>query len=469
MDGAGTVVFGSYYQEGDELIFQVQIADASQGVVIAALAPVHAPRETPLAGIEELLHRTLAALGPLLDPRTTATAALSSRPPSFAAYRDYAEGLELFIAGELHAATRSFERAAATDPDYTLPLLWAALARWNSGDLAGGDSLARQLAASAGRLAPLDEAIMRSILAWASGDHAAAYDAAARAHHAAPGSGMAAAQLAVEALRLNRPAEARRILGSLDPDRGEMRGWVFYWQDLGESLHIHGRHREELKAAAAARARHPDTMVPRLVEIRALAARGRADAVHTLLDDVLAGPTAPHFAALGRQAAQEFVAHGHPQHAATVLQRAVAWSRSRLEAEPDNVALRRGLARLLMMQGDDAAAAHLLEIMPPTTHGPSGVDEIGLAALLAERSGQSLRADSLLHRLETAGLPYINGRDAWWRAAVTGARGDCDAALDALRAGLARGVPYGMDLLHAHELQPLRSCPGWAALVRPRG
>ena len=467
--GAGTVVFGSYYRDGEELIFQVQIADARQGIVLTALEPVRTPVDSPLSGIEELLGHTLAAIGPILDPRTTAAAALSSRPPTFSAYRDYAEGLERFIAGDLNAATRYFEQAAVADSSYTLPRVWAALARWNSGDWLGGEALARTLAGGADRLAPNDEAIVRSILAWADGDHAAAYDAAARAHRAAPGSGMAAAQVALEAMRLNRPAETRRILASLDPDRGEMRGWAYYWQDLAEAQHLLGRPREALRSAEAARSRHPDSVVPRLIEVRAHAARGRAREVHAVLDEVSAGPAASFLAVLSRQAAQEFVVHGHADHADAVLQRGIAWSWSRLETDPGNVGIRRGLVRLLMMQGDDAGAALVMEPMPSAAEGLRNIDDLGLAALLAERTGEPRRADAFLRELEEGALPFTNGRDAWWRAAVVGARGDCDAAFDALRTGLSRGVAYGIELHHAHELQPLRACPGWEALLRPRG
>jgi DNA-binding SARP family transcriptional activator/TolB-like protein len=467
--GAGTVVYGSYYREGDELIFQVQVADAQRGVIIRALEPVRAPLGSPLEGIEALRRHTLAALAPILDPRMSATAALSSRPPSYAAYSDYAAGLELFIAGELEKAGDNFERAAAADADYTLPLLWAALARWNSGDRVGGDALARQVAAAGARLPPFDEALLRSLLAWADGDYSAAYDAAARARRAAPGSGMAAAQVAVEALRLNRPGEARRVLASLDPDRGELRGWAYYWQDLAEALHLLGRHRDELRAAREARARHPDGVLPRLLEVRALAARGRVREVHALLDDALASTAAPGFGMLCRHAAQELIAHDRGTPATTVLDRCVAWSRSRLQAEPDNVAIGRELVRLLMMLGDDPDAARLLDATPPPAQSWHALDHLGQAALLAQRAGHPHRADAILLQMEERAIPLANGRDAWWRAAVAGARGDCDAAFDALRAGLSRGVAFGMGLHNAHELQPLRGCPGWNALVRPRG
>jgi hypothetical protein len=462
-------VFGTYYREGDELIFHAQIADARSGVVLTALEPVRTTAASPLDGIEELRRRTLTALGPILDPRMAVTAGLSSQPPSYGAYRDYADGLELFIAGDLPAARERFELAAAADPSYTLPLLWAALARWNSGDHFGGDSLARQVSNSGVKLAPLDDAILRSILAWANGDWAAAYDAAARAHHAAPGSGTAAAQLAVEAMRLNRPAESRRILVSLDPDQGDLRGWAYYWQDLAEAHHLLASHRPELAVAREANRRHPGSAVARLIQVRALAATGRIPELHATLDDVLASSAAPLFGTLCREAAQELIAHARPADAIRVLDRGIAWFRQRISAVPDDDAAVRGLVRLLMIRGQDAEAADMLGALTPPTRAPGAVDHFGQLALLAQRAAETGRADELLQRLEDRGVAFTRGRDAWWRAAVLGARGDCDGALDAMRAGLSRGIEFGLELHHAHELHPLRSCAGWSALVRPRG
>jgi DNA-binding SARP family transcriptional activator/TolB-like protein len=467
--GAGTVVYGTYYREADELIFHARIADARAGVVLAAIEIVRTPVTSPLDGIEELRRRTLTAMGPLLDPRMSATAVLSSRPPDYAAYHEYADGLEHFVAGDLHTARRHFEAAAAADTAWTLPVLWAALARWNSGDEAGGDSLARRVAESGVRLAPLDDAILRSIQAWARGDRAAAYEAAARASRAAPGSGMAANQVAVEALRLNRPAETRRILEGLDPDHGELRGWVWYWHDLAEALHVLGRHRSELRVAGAARRRHPDDAVPRLLEVRALAALGRTRDVHSALDALWASPAADAFGAVCRASAQELAAHGRQGDVAQMVARCVEWYRQRLAVAPGDARLAGELARLLSMGGAHAEAAALLDAQPPPVPSRAAVDHAGTRALISAREGDHARADALLLAMEARALPYTAGRESWWRAAVLGARGDCGKALEVLRTGISRGVEFGMELHAANELREVRQCAGWHALVRPRG
>src|SRR2546426_4951435 len=46
--GAGTVISGSYFKEGDSVRFQLQIIDAERGTVRRVLEPVGAPTSAPL-------------------------------------------------------------------------------------------------------------------------------------------------------------------------------------------------------------------------------------------------------------------------------------------------------------------------------------------------------------------------------------------------------------------------------------
>jgi TolB-like protein len=66
--GAGTVISGTYYREGDSVFFRVQVIDATRGTLRRGVEPVGAPRRAPTQGPEALGYR-LSALFDTLFPR----------------------------------------------------------------------------------------------------------------------------------------------------------------------------------------------------------------------------------------------------------------------------------------------------------------------------------------------------------------------------------------------------------------
>ncbi len=67
--GAGTVISGTYYREGDSVFFHVQVIDAARGTLRRGVEPVGAPRRAPTQGAEALGYR-LTALFDTLFPGT---------------------------------------------------------------------------------------------------------------------------------------------------------------------------------------------------------------------------------------------------------------------------------------------------------------------------------------------------------------------------------------------------------------
>ena len=66
--GAGTVVSGSYYRDGDSVRFHVQIIDAAQGTVWRGVEPITAPRRAPAQAAEALRRRITALFDTLFPP-----------------------------------------------------------------------------------------------------------------------------------------------------------------------------------------------------------------------------------------------------------------------------------------------------------------------------------------------------------------------------------------------------------------
>jgi len=66
--GAGTVILGSYYRDGDSVRFHVQIIDAARGTVRRGVEPVGAPRRAPTEAAEAVRLRLTAVFDTLFPP-----------------------------------------------------------------------------------------------------------------------------------------------------------------------------------------------------------------------------------------------------------------------------------------------------------------------------------------------------------------------------------------------------------------
>jgi serine/threonine-protein kinase len=361
--GARIVVSGSYYLQGDSIHLYARIVDVVADRVLEAFAPVHAATASPLDAVEVLRQRVMAGLAPHVNLRISAYATRMHPTPSYDAYREYAEGVDRFVATDWRGAIEHFTRASAHDTAYTLPLVMAAIAYSNLGDMAAVDSLGRLIEPHRDRLAEYDRHAITAALAWTRGDYAASHRAAQRLAELAPNT-MPHAQVARELLMVNRPREALRVLEELDPDRGELRGWFPYWNNLTTAHHLLGDARSELQVAREVSRRFPDNPTALQLEPRALLASGRVGEALTCLEDHLArlGPTSAA-AFLLRQVALELHAHGEADAAQRLLARSLAWY---LEPPPDvtpTPAFRRGLAEALHLAGEYARAQEVLSAL----------------------------------------------------------------------------------------------------------
>src|SRR5437763_2371280 len=332
--GAGTVVWGAYYRQGDSVRFQVQISAAKDGTVLRALDPVAGPLAQPLTAVEALRQRVMAALATLFDSRLSRWATTASQPPNFQAYQEFIAGLDRFVQFDMRGAVAHFERAAAVDTTFRLPLIFAANAHMNMGEFAAADSIGHALERYAGRFAPLDRSYLAWVLATCRGDGPEALRAARAMATLAPGS-EALYLVAEDAMALNRPREAVDALVALGPDRGFTRGWWVYWSDLTSALHLVGDHRRELQAALEGLRRFPDNSQILATQVRALAALGRLEEMRRGVAASMNLPPMQGWAAADvlLLAAVELRAHGHPAAADTLLAQARDWLAARPPAE----------------------------------------------------------------------------------------------------------------------------------------
>jgi tetratricopeptide (TPR) repeat protein len=487
--GAGTVVAGAYYRQGDSLRFQLEITDAAGGKILRALEPVAGPLAQPLSAVETLRQRVMAALATLFDARLNRWATAASQPPTFQAYQEFIAGLDRFVAFDNPGAIAHFERAAAVDTSFRLPLIFAANARLNLGQFAVAEAVAHGVERHAERLAPLDRLYLAWVLAICRGDPEDAYRASRGMATLAPAS-ETVYLFAEAAIRLNRPREAADALVSLGPDRGVTHGWWLYWDDLATALHMLGDHRRELSQALDAARRFPDNPQILATEARALAALGRSREVASLLatsTNLVPGQGwTPADVML--VAALELRAHGHAGAGDTALTRTSDWLAARPSAEAETQGHRYRVALVSYAAGQLVVARRQLERLAGAGHsaladspgeqwagaggtlgdGPDQMSYVGYLGAIAARQGDrdgALRAERSLAGVEQR---YLFGRQTMWRARIRALLGEREVAVMLLRQALAQGYPH----LHALHTDPafesLRDYPPFQEVLRPR-
>jgi len=127
--GAGTVVTGAYYLEGDSLRVQASVIDARDGKVISANDSVIVQRRGDLSSLDQLASGDGCGGGPIagsVDPavdRAVEGAAVRG-------LREWVAGAELFISDPAQAI-HQFQRAAEIDPGFFMPRFQLAVAYGN--------------------------------------------------------------------------------------------------------------------------------------------------------------------------------------------------------------------------------------------------------------------------------------------------------------------------------------------------
>ncbi|MFO7587699.1 MAG: protein kinase [Gemmatimonadota bacterium] len=444
--GAATIVTGSFYRVGEKLRFRAEVTDARNGRLISALAAEAAPAGAPVPAIQALRDRLMGSLAVATDERLASAPGIARHPPTFDAYRAFDAGMRLYLQQEYEDAAPEFFRAFSLDTTFTEALLLAATNLYNLGTRPGkarADSVLGELGAKRGTFSELQELRWRHLTAMLDSDAETALRAVRRAREIAPAS-RTSYNVAETALNVMRPAEARRVLESLDPDRGAMREWAQYWTALAHARHLTGDHEGELAAARAMRSRHPDRTIARVLEARALAASGRTGELETALAEMETLPPTTYWS-LGAAltvAGEELRAHGRPREGDAMLERAGAWLEARLSETPGRREHRYWLGSALYDLGRWREAAAVFGGL--AVDYPDRETYAGLAALSEARLGDLASARARL----AASFPYAEGERTAYLARVEAIAGDPARGLSLLIDALRMGAP-GAPWLHA--------------------
>jgi len=463
--GAGTVVSGVYYLQGDTLRFQAKVTDAVHRKLLRALDPVSGPRGAPLEAIEGLRQRVMGAVAASLD--FTSDLALQ-QPPLYAAYREFIAGFEVFV-DEPDEALRHFEQAVRLDSTFLQPLFYEAYLRDQAGDHARVEAILRMLAARRERLLPFGRRWLDTIVAYSAHRYPEALQHLRVAEKAAPRDPLTVLWIGFMAKLSNRPQDAVDAYDRFGapPYSGHPLGRVWLHQ-LCDALHMLGRHERELKEVHRGKARDPIPLELGAWEVAALAALGRVDPLNRLIDQRLAATPGETTAGdVMLIAAAELRAHGHRQASLDIGARAVTWYRDRLGAEPGKQEWRAGLVAAL--RGAERWEEAYDSCRTLSAQTPQDADCRGQLGCLAARLGKRDEAVRISTELQALNGPYLFGAHTYRRACIAALLGEKQKAIELLREAFAEGVAYGTRHHREIDLEPLWGYPPFKELLKPRG
>jgi tetratricopeptide (TPR) repeat protein len=469
--GASTVIAGAYYRRGETVQYQVEVTDAARGRSLGALDPEIAPLDSPDDAVEALMQRVMGFLAISFDERISDQASSVVQPPSFEAYRAFDDGMAHYLRIEHRQAIPYFRRAFALDTSFVTPLIYATLTNNNLGNWAQSDSLVGIVDRFRDRLSDYDRHWLDYLKARVDGDNTEALLAMRRAAEIAPGS-KAVYNRAWIAIRLHRPREAVDALLSIEPERGPMRGYVAYWNQLTIAYHQLGEHQRELEAAQRARQFYPNRLRVVVMEGRALAALGRLDGVQLLWEEAAEHPgdnVSPPRALL--DLVGQLCAYGPPDEAAVALERTLRWFEQRPLGERSRFGHRLWHAQALYLarRWDEAEGAY----QALAEQSPGNVQIQGALGALAARRGHREEAQRVSLQLENMDWPYLFGVHTFNRALIAAALGERDHAVALLREAYAQGHPNPRNGewmgREAIDFESLRDYPPFQELMRPKG
>jgi DNA-binding SARP family transcriptional activator len=467
--GCGTLVTGAYYDRASEIEFHVQILEAPDWEVLESVGPIRADATDPMEAVDVLGQRVLISMGLHRDRSLAGVFAKSERPPTYAAYVAFVEAFEKFLAGQWRESAAYAMRANEISPEFTSPLLIAAVALVNGwGDFRAADSVLRIAEASRDRLPYYDRLRLELVRATLWGDHRKAHRAAKEAAAMVPG-GTANYAFAYLGVAINRPRETLETIATFDPSRRGPRDLVQFWDTDTQARHILGEHRRELREAREGRSRFPDDIRPLWYEIRALAALGRLEDLNRLLDESLHLRWVPGLnpGLILVQAAEELRVHGFPEEADAVLSRFPSWYDSLDPEQRMRPEVRVPLGRAHYLAGRlDSARGVFSEIRSAAPGNPLPLRYLGT---IAARDGD--RETALARSRELADLDgdYLFGQQTLGRAAIAARLGEKQEALALLRRSVSEGVMFGARLHADPDLMVLRDYPPYQEFMRPEG
>jgi len=483
--GAGLVLAGAYYLDGDTLRLQARLVDAATGDLIYAFEPVAATRDASAEGINSLSERVLAGVAAHVNAPDFDIAVM--RPPStYEAFQAFQRAEELWGTDWLGVLAQ-YRRAQELDPDFPFARIMAVWAHINMDDDEGAGHELSALEERLDRLTAFEQAYVRyhrSFLEW---DRSGSLSAGRRMLELAPQMPWLRQDLGWRALELNRPREAVEALEPIiyvyDPNVIADAAW---WplMKMTAAHHMLGDYKRELEYAELGFERCPGVAFFFYAEARALAAMGQAGAINEVIDEFLRVQTHGGSAgALMSATAMELRAHGHREEADEMAARSVTWYEGHPSVLPEesrsfDIELielwmvgypdeSRSFANALWMVGRWRDLEDL--IVQLIDNEPSEHQLAGWLGVIAAIRGDKAKAMRISDDLPTGDSPRASAWGSYWQASIAAHLAEKDRAVELLAEAFSKGYPYGFAFHNSMEFEPLWDYPPFQELIEPKG
>jgi hypothetical protein len=447
--GAGTVLGGNYYREGDSLHFEAQLVEAETGRLILALQPVIGPLREQTRVIELLRQRVMGGFAVVLQPAFGDWQG-AGMPPTYAAYQETLAGVDDLWVFKADQAVPHFRRAIAADSSYTRAKAQLAYALGGIGGCHEADSINEAARSVSAQWPPVDRGILAYAMAACRRDRPGKLAASVAVLKTAPQSIGFTVLGGIDAIELGRPREGLDILRRLDPDRvplSEQQASI-YWGFVSYAEHDLAMIQQDSNGG-------------RIPKGSVLADLADSVAVRRDIEQELQHPETPELAG-DECAAMELRAHGSATAALALLERIAAARGPEAAAEVDDTPC------LWNLYSPHYYAGRLLEARTAyekrVASDTADVKAHAALAAIAARRGASTRLQRQRGWLEAreGAFAYLG------RARVAVLQGQPARAVTLLREALRRDI--ARHFLHLDpDLEPLREYPPFRELMRFRG
>jgi tetratricopeptide (TPR) repeat protein len=464
---ARTMITGSYYLSGENLCFQANITDMEQEKLLFSLEPIIGPKKSPINVIDILKQKVMVTLINHFDPGYIAPL-LGDKTPTFAAYKEYMAGLELWDIDYPRAITH-FKRAIELDPDFHVAKLSIAVAYANLDEYARMDTILRQLYEKRDQLSDFERYLLEWFRAKLAGNREKGLRMLRKAGDIAKKGQVVWSQIGVELLCLNRPRETIDVYEQFDENY-----WRFFIHNSlrinihASAYHMLGDFQKELELARKWQKLFPERLYLFSIEVRALAALNKINEMKKVIDKSLMVSTSSGTPGdVMREAALELRAHGHMKAYREIVTRAFDWYKNRPPGEAATENHRYKLAVILYIGEQWDESERIFKDL--SREKPDKIDYKGSLGVLAARKGNLKEARKISDELKKMSRPYLFGRHAYWRARIASLLGEKQRAVELLRESFAQGNWYGTYLLQEIDFEPIKDYPPFKELMRPKG